>query len=564
MSTATATRSTITLRGYQAEAVDAVEANDGATIADDSYPEGRRALRQLVALPTGSGKTICFSELIRRGDGTALILAHRDELLQQAASKLSVVAPELALNVGFVQAGRNDVNAPIVVASVQTLANAKRLAQLPPIFDRVIVDECHHGAADSYQRILRHVAQSKMIVGVTATPERADDKDLRNAFDTLSYARSLEEMIREGYLCDLRALRVTLDELDLKRVKKSGGDYAAGALGHAMEEAHAAEHVVAAYLQHAKGLRTVAFFPTVALSREAAEAFAAAGVKAAHLDGTTPTDERRTMLDDLSAGRVTVLCNCNVLSEGFDEPSLECVILASPTRSRIKYAQQVGRVTRLYPGKTEGLVIDIAGCSDDLTLQSVGMLFDLKAPPKPGETALKAKDRELAEEDAIAEAEGAADAERREAARVRKLAAERRNLFDRDSIQWTHIGERWVLGMKHDQLLVLDHYQDGSAGWRVLLMGEHRAQVVAKNLDLGYAQGAAEHLVRNAGTVALADKHAPWREAQATAGQRGYLYKLGVKCPKGLTKGQAADLITATIAAQRLERFDRATTGVAA
>lgn len=549
----------IALRDYQEEAVAAVEAHDGETISDASYAEGARALRQLVALPTGGGKTIVFSELIRRSGGTALIIAHRDELLQQAAAKLAVVAPELALNVGFVQADRNDVNAPIVVASVQTLANAKRLAQLPQTFDRVIIDEAHHSAADTYGRILRHVAQSRMVVGVTATPERADKRDLRNAFDRLSYARSLEEMIREGYLCDLRALRVTLEDLDLKKVKKSGGDYQAGALGEAMEQAHAAEHVVAAYLEHAKGLRTVAFFPTVALSAEASAAFREAGIDAAHLDGTTPTDTRRQMLDDLSAGRVTVICNCNVLSEGFDEPSLQCVILASPTKSRIKYAQQVGRVTRLYPGKTEGLVIDIAGVSDDLTLQSVGMLFDLKKPPKPGETALQARDREIAEEDAAAEAAGAADAERRKAARVRKLAAERRNLFDRDAIHWARVGERWVLSMAKEQLLVLDRFAGGTAGWRVLLMGENRAKVVASNLDLGYAQGAAEHLIRRSGTVALADTHAPWRSLPATPGQRGYLYRLDVKFPKGMTKGQAADLITQAIAEQRLERFDRAT-----
>lgn len=544
----------LTLRPYQLEAIEAVQAGSG---------------RQMIALPTGAGKTLVFSELIRRRGGTALILAHRDELLQQAASKLRFVAPELALNVGFVQAGRNDVHAPIVVGSVQTLASERRLAQLPRVFDVVVVDEAHHAASASYVRILEHVAESKMIVGVTATPERADDLDLRNVFDSLAYARSLEDMIREGYLCDLRALRVTLEDLDLKKVKKSGGDYAAGALGRAMEEAHAAEHVVAAYLQHAKGLRTVAFFPTVALSQEAAEAFREAGVNAAHLDGTTERgdepEQRGGILRRLSTGELDVVCNVDVLTEGYDEPSLGCIILARPTRSRIKFAQMVGRGTRLFPGKTECLVLDVAGCSDDLTLQSVGMLFDLKAPPKPGETALKARDRELAEEDAALEAEQALDSERREAARIRKLAAERRNLFDRDSIQWIRHGERWALGLK-DALLVLDHFAEGTAGWRVLLLHENANsptgmsyRVAAQNLDLGYAQGAAEHLVRQSGAVALADKHAPWRAQPATRGQRGRLWHLGVRLPAGSTKGQAADLITQTIAEQRLERFDRAT-----
>lgn len=548
----------LVLRDYQRDALAAVERGTG---------------RQLVVLPTGAGKTVVFSQLLRRRGGTALILAHRDELLQQASAKLGYVAPELGLNVGFVQAGRNDVNAPIVVGSVQTLQSPKRLAQLPATFDTVIVDEAHHATAASYQRILAHVAASEMIVGFTATPERADDSDLRNAFDSLAYARSLEEMIREGYLCDLRALRVTLADLDLGKVKRSRGDYQADELGHAMEDAGAVEHVVAAYLEHARGKRTIAFFPTVALSIAAADAFRSAGVDAAHLDGTTDRETRRATIDDLAGGRLDVVTNVAVLTEGFDEPSLECIILASPTRSRIKYAQQVGRGTRLHPGKSECLILDVAGVSDDLTLQSVGMLFDLKAPPKPGETALQARDRELSEADEAAAREAVRSDildERREAARARKLAAERRNLFDRDAIQWVRVGERWVLGLK-DDTLVLDHDLPGPAGWRVLILGEDArsptgmlARVAAKNLDLGYAQGAAEHLVRRRGTVALADKHAPWRDVPASPGQRGYLYRLGAKVPKGMTKGQAADLITERIAVQRLERFDRATKGVAA
>ncbi len=241
----------LTLRPYQKECVAAVEANDGKVIADATYEGGSRTLRQLVACPTGSGKTLMFSELIRRGgDGTALILAHRDELLDQAEEKLRMVAPELdELRIGRVQAGRDETHTQIVIASVATLASERRLQRLPAVFDRVIVDECHHGAADSYQRILRHVAKSRSIAGFTATPERADKKDLRNAFDTLTYGRSLAQMIDDGYLCEPRGLRVTLDGLDLKKVKKSGGDYQAGALGHALEEAHAAEHVVAAYLE---------------------------------------------------------------------------------------------------------------------------------------------------------------------------------------------------------------------------------------------------------------------------------------------------------------------------
>lgn len=545
----------LALRPYQTEAITALQGGDG---------------RRLVSLPTGTGKTVIFSELIRQRDGTALILAHRDELLQQAADKLRSVAPELALTIGFVQAGRNDVHSPIVLASVQTLASAKRLAQLPSEFDTVVIDEAHHATADSYRRILEHVTGSGLIVGFTATPERADRSDLRDVFDTLSYGRSLEEMIREGYLCDLQALRITLEDLDLAKVKKSRGDFQADDLGRAMHEAHAVEHVIAAYDQHALGKRTVAFFPTVAMSAEAAAAFTAAGIRAVHLDGTTPSDERRAMLANLSTGAVEVVCNVGVLTEGFDEPSLQCIIIAAPTRSRIKYAQMVGRGTRLYPGKTDCLILDLAGVSDDLTLQSVGMLFGLTKPPKRGETALQARDRELADEAAVAAAAGREPSATDEAAKARKLSAQRRNIFNREAIQWVHVGDRWALGLK-DQVLVLDHHADGPAGWRVLLLRENANsptgmsyRVAARNLDLGYAQGAAEHLVRQHAAVALADKHAPWRDEPATRGQRGRLWHMGVKVPSGVTKGDAADLITRSVALQRLERFDRSTAGVPA
>lgn len=528
----------ITLRPYQEEAIAALHASSART--------------QLVALPTGTGKTVVFSELVRRRGGTALILAHRDELLTQAAAKLRTVAPELAMTIGVVQGPQDDTHAPVVLASVQTLAGQTRLPRLPTEFTTVIVDEAHHATAQTYRRILDHVNASPLVVGFTATPERHDKSQLREVFSELAYARSLEEMIREGYLCDLRALRITLDQLDLRKVKKSRGDFQAEDLGRALEEAHAVEHTVAAYQQHAAGRRTVAFFPTVALAHEAAEHFQAAGITAAAVDGTTDRDVRRQILADLSTGTTDVVCNVGVLTEGFDEPTLECILIAAPTRSRIKYAQMVGRGTRLSPGKSDCLILDLAGVSDDLTLQSVGLLFNLRKPPKPKETLTEARDREVAEDEAAA----AKTAEQRAKARERrKVAAAKRDLFTRDRIQWVRVGERWILGLK-DDLVVLDPQDDH---WRVLLMGANRARVVARNLDLGYAQGAAEHLVREGGAVGLADSAASWRSLPASDGQRRMLLRLGVRPADELLKGEASDLITEAIAVERLARFDRRT-----
>ena len=152
----------------------------------------RGVQRPMVVCPTGTGKTICFASLIARRGGSALVLAHRDELLRQAAEKIAIADPTLALGVGFVAAQRDDVHAPVVVGSVQTLARANRLARLPRQFDTVVVDECHHASARSYRRILEHLAPSPLILGVTATPARADGKQLgrRMAGDRLPARRS--------------------------------------------------------------------------------------------------------------------------------------------------------------------------------------------------------------------------------------------------------------------------------------------------------------------------------------------------------------------------------------
>jgi superfamily II DNA or RNA helicase len=547
----------IKLRDYQEGALEAITASESK--------------RQLVALPTGTGKTVVFSSLIQRlgrdagwdgpgGAFSALILAHRDELLQQAADKLTQVAPELAMSIGFVKAKLNDTRMPVVVGSVQTLAVASRLQQMPEWFDLIIVDEAHHATAPSYRRILDRYPEA-LVVGFTATPERHGKKGatLNTVFDDMVYARSIEEMIRQGYLADLRAIRVTLEDLNLKAVKKSGGDFQAEALGSAMEDAHALEHAVEAWREHAEGRRTIAFFPTVATSIAAAALFREAGVRAQHLDGETPAEHRRAIIAALAAGDVDVVCNVGVLTEGFDEPSLGCILIAAPTQSRIKYAQMVGRGTRLYPGKDDCLILDIAGVSGSLSIQSVGTLFGLKRDPKPGERATDAVDREAEEE--LAEAQAAHDAEAAAKAQAeldkRRRRAAAADLFHRDKIHWQRHGERWLVGLR-ENFIVCE--PTGAGSFRVLLMMKNKMRVVAKNLDFGYASGVAEQMIRDASAIALVNKEAPWRQQPASPGQlrrlRAIAKASGVEAPVPATKGEASDLIDAAEAAGRLERWD--------
>jgi ATP-dependent helicase IRC3 len=529
---------TVALRPYQVEAIEAIETR---------LAEGG-VRRPLVALPTGTGKTVVFSSLIRRRGGTALILAHRDELLQQARDKLTTVAPELGLSAGFVQAGRNDTTAPVVIASVQTLAREARLAQMPVSFDTVIIDEAHHATAASYRRILDHLERSPLVAGFTATPERADKQRLEDVFDEIVYARSIEQMIREGYLCNMRGRRVELDELNLAGVKVSRGDYQASDLGRALDDAHAQQAAVDAYRQHAPGRKAISFHPTVALAHETAAAFRASGYRAAAVDGETDPDERRRILAAFTAGEIQIVANVDVLTEGYDEPSVDCIILAAPTKSRIKYAQRVGRGTRLFPGKPDCLVLDLVGTTEDLTLQSLPALFGLEAEPEEGETVTEALDREQRQR---AETE----AEQRDLAERREREARDVDLFTRDRIRWLREGARHVMSAGRGQLLALDPQEGG--GWRVLFVTEDRAKIVARNLDIGYAQGVAEEWIRRAGATALADKQAKWRSAAISPGQRGLLRRLGVNEPPA-TKGEAADEITKALARERFSKLDAA------
>lgn len=522
----------VTLRPYQREALAAVDA-----------ALERGVHRPLVALPTGTGKTVVFASMLRERGGTALVLAHRDELLRQAADKLRTVAPELAMSIGFVQASRDDTNAPVVIASVQTLARQSRLDRLPARFDTVVVDEAHHATADSYRRILEQVA-TPLAVGFTATPERADKARLADVWEEIVYGRSLLDMIADGYLCDLRGVRIDLADLDLSKVKVTRGDYQADQLGQAMTAAHAPEQTARALVEHAAGRKAIVFCPTVDLAARTAEAMRDAGIRTGHVHGDMPVDERRRILADLAAGHLQAVTNVDVLTEGYDEPSIDCVAIAAPTRSRIAYVQRVGRGTRLHPGKTDCLVLDLVGVSDDLSLQSLPALFDLKAPPKPGETVAQAVARQAAEQAAEHAAAAVAPTTSRDA-----------DLFGaRDGLHWISIGDRWVVSAGRREYLVLDPAGDG---WRVLLLRQTGARILAGGLDLGYAQGAAEEALRRRDGMRLADSRAGWRARPPSDGQIGFLRRLGIP-DRPQTAGEAADLITGRLARRELGRLDRA------
>lgn len=338
------------LRPYQQAARDAIHAE---------WENGRA--RTLLVLPTGTGKTIVFASVaadqVRAGD-RVLILAHRGELLEQAADKLRrstglVSAVEKAdatcLNTWF----------RVVVGSVQTLQRTARLERFPrDYFGTIIIDEAHHAITDGYRRILDYFGDAK-VLGVTATPDRGDMRNLGEVFDSLAFEYKLTDAIKEGYLCRILAQTVPL-KLDISSVALSGGDYAVGDLGTALDPY--LEQIAAEMAVRCKDRKTVVFLPLIKTSQKFRDLLNAHGFRAAEVNGQS--DDRRQVLADFDAGKYNVLCNSMLLTEGWDCPSVDCVVVLRPTKVRSLYSQMVGRGTRLSPGKTDLLLLDFLWMTD--------------------------------------------------------------------------------------------------------------------------------------------------------------------------------------------------------
>lgn len=339
-----------TLRPYQQQARDAIHAE---------WENGHT--RTLLVLPTGTGKTIVFASVaadqVRAGD-RVLILAHRGELLEQAADKLQrstglVSAVEKAKSTCL------DSWFRVVVGSVQTLQRTARLERFPQdYFGTIIIDEAHHAITDGYRRILDYFSGAK-VLGVTATPDRGDMRNLGEVFDSLAFEYKLTDAIKEGYLCKIMAQTIPL-QLDITSVAMSGGDYAVGDLGTALDPY--LEQIAAEMARRCKSRKTVVFLPLIKTSQKFRDLLNTYGFRAAEVNGQS--DDRRQVLADFDAGKYNVLCNSMLLTEGWDCPSVDCVVVLRPTKVRSLYSQMVGRGTRLSPGKTDLLLLDFLWMTD--------------------------------------------------------------------------------------------------------------------------------------------------------------------------------------------------------
>ena len=332
------------LRTYQKEAVRAIR---------QQWEDG--FLKTLLVLPTGCGKTIVFAkvteECVREGK-RVLILAHRGELLDQAADKLYKTTG-IRSSLEKAESSCLDSWYRVTVGSVQTLMREKRLAQFDPdYFDVIIIDEAHHCISDSYQRILEYFSSAN-VLGVTATPDRGDMKNLGSVFESLAYEYTLPKAIKEGYLSPIKAVTIPL-KLDLTGVSTQAGDFKASDIDTALDPY--LYQIAEEMKNYCKNRKTVVFLPLVKTSQKFREILNEKGFIAAEVNGNS--EDRAQVLADFDEGKYNVLCNSMLLTEGWDCPSVDCIIVLRPTKVRGLYCQMVGRGTRLCEGKKDLLLLD--------------------------------------------------------------------------------------------------------------------------------------------------------------------------------------------------------------
>lgn len=317
--------------------------------------------RTLLVLPTGTGKTIVFASVIKdivAGGGRPLILAHRGELLQQAAEKLAM-ATGLGCAVEKAQESALGCLERVTVGSVQSMMRPDRLQQFDEAhYTHIIIDEAHHALSDSYQAVVDHFGDAK-VLGVTATPDRGDKRNLGQYFQSLAYEYTLPAAIRDGFLCPIRALHIPLS-IDLGAVRISTGDFQAGDLDEALRPYM--EAIADQMAEHCQGRRTLVFLPLIETCKRFSTLLRERGLNSAWISGVHA--ERSEILKAFEAGQFDILCNSMLLTEGYDCPAIDCVVCLRPTKIRSLYAQIIGRGTRLHPGKDHLLVLDFLWQSD--------------------------------------------------------------------------------------------------------------------------------------------------------------------------------------------------------
>ena len=514
----------IQLRDYQQDCLDSIQENR------------EKGIKQLLCvLPTGTGKTVIFAHQIKKSN-KSLVLVHRDELMLQAEEKLLIVDPRA--EIGMVKASRNELDAQVTIASVQSLSRVSRLAMAAEQnYELIVTDEAHHAVASSYRRIYDALLQkdNQLHLGFTATPNRADCNGLGKVYRKVAFFRGLIEMIKAGWLCDLRCIQIQT-KVSLDGVHTRSGDFAVGELASVVNTKNRNQLVVDSYLKHASGKMALCFTVDVAHAVNLAIAFQERGISAVSLSGNTRIDERRSIIERFHDREIDVITNCMVLTEGFDEPAIDCIILARPTKSSMLFTQMVGRGTRAFPGKKDCLVLDV---SDNVGHHSVIQLPDLiglkeKQVMDGSQTLMQIESMEKG-----LHSDGVVGTD---------IISKETDLFVSSDLVWVDLGKSHYLLSMGDagKMKVVPHkkmrgkytvfHQDKNGKLHLLT-----AKPTALSWALGIADSKAHELSSN---IALISKKARWRQKPASQKQLQILNKYGVGYPDGITMGQASNAIS--------------------
>lgn len=528
-----------TLREYQQKAV---------TASLEAYDRGVN--KQLWVMATGLGKTVAFAALASIRNSRTLYVAHTDRLIRQTVDTVKEYVP--IQQMGIVKADENRHYAKHVIGSIHSLAQPKRLGQIAP-FDTIIVDEAHHSPAKNYRRAIAALCHEKtLLLGVTATADRADGVGLDSIYDEIVFEMGLLQGIEEKHLCELSAIQIRVP-IDLSRIRTARNedgerDYREEDVVLLMDQSNWVEIVTTAWKEHASKRLTMAFVPRVAQAYDLAQHMRSRGIRAAALDGAKDEYTQRKVIGEFERRELDVLINCELFSEGANIPATDCVMMCAPTRSRARYSQRAGRVTRQSPatGKLDGLILDMVGVTNDLNLCTAASLIGTREV-RQGETLRDARQREHREDDQLVIPVEEFDGQ---------LDARHVDLF-------IEAGERrrrgefvWLISRQTQQ--------------SVLIVRGHRFEIwknpgewhynYADMLTFGGLQGTtfdykeAESICEErAHEIIHGGKDAPWRRDPATKAQLALLKRYGVAASDSLTKSDASRLIRQAIVVQQTQ-----------
>lgn len=539
--------SLLPLRDYQRAAVDAVLA-----------AQARGVTSQLVSMPTGSGKTLVATYVIREtAPARTVLLVHRDELVKQSVRAIAQSNP--GLSAGVVKAAQNQVDADVVVASVQTLAHQKRLDALCAALAHprlLIVDECHHAVADTYRRAIAAL-NAELTIGLTATAYRADRLALGAIFEEVVYHCPMLPLIVSGRLANLVGLRIDT-AIDLDDVHTVAGEFAEGELSHVVDTPSRNRLIVESWRKHAweQGRRrTVAFCVDAAHAEHLRDTFRAHGIAAEMILGRTPTEERERLFDQFHRGLVPVLISVMVLSEGWDEPLADCGLMCRPTKSLGLYVQLAGRLARAAPGKTDALIVDFVDNTSRHRLVTLPTLAGREAQDDEEDAAYVPDARRVGQQTSLLDMAA-------EIGRVRHLRSVSVDLFGTSPYVWREAGGMWMTSISTGEYLALRPAREGYIPVRIVqprgdgsrFQRPTMEPLFDRAVDAETARSLAEAMVPKS---PLTDREARWREQPPSPAQAAFARRLGIPVTPDWTSGKTSEAIDSVLFARTIRQLKR-------